>query len=244
LNISSIKAQITIGSTHESAVGALLDLKNQLPDSENVTSTTGGLLLPRVNLNGINDFSLIPSITAAQKKDHTGLLVYNLKVDEKLSLEKGIYQWDGGKWKKLDKVTKTEGATVRKKIYKGNNPDSAQSVSLGIFEFRITKKPDTKIYPQFRLMPNVAKQSLYWYTNEFWDDDATTETAGGKLFFFSLKEETPSPGIWTDCKDAMQEMERNEVWIADITHNHMYQIQFLIIKNNTSSVYAIIVKRY
>ncbi|MDR1937114.1 MAG: hypothetical protein LBQ73_01275, partial [Tannerellaceae bacterium] len=74
-------AQVTIGLGNSPEEAALLQLKDQqpLPGSKGATATTGGLLLPRVELNGTDDFTLIPTITREQEKDHTGLLVYNVK---------------------------------------------------------------------------------------------------------------------------------------------------------------------
>jgi hypothetical protein len=239
-------SQVTIGSLLKPAKGALLDLKTQLPDAGNVTSTSGGLLLPRVELNKTSDFSLIPNITSAQKKDYTGLLVYNLKIDEKLSLEKGVYQWSGEEWKMLSKITKTEGVTIKKEIYQGSAPDPNKIVSLGKFEFRIIKRSNNNIYSQFQLSSGFAKQPVYWHVNEYWDKDPNKEASqwGESGYSFKLDKETISPSIWYDCSNNMLDSERNEIWLADLKNNNMYQIQFITFGNGTVRTYLIIAKRY
>jgi hypothetical protein len=252
LGTTATRAQITIGSIEDPAIGALLDLKDQLPNAENVTSTTGGLLLPRVKLSNPNDFSLIPNLEQGKKKDYTGLLVYNLKIDGTLSLEKGIYQWDGERWRKLNKITKTENVVVKKKTYSATSPDPKQIVSIGIFEFRMDVR-NNSTYPQFRLKTDTTQDSIYWQVNEYWDYYSTSESINlednGIGYSFDLKKKKSNDSrSWVDCQNSMTDMERNEIWLADLEHNQMYQIQFIIIRTSINSApfctYSIIVKRY
>ncbi|WP_029902851.1 hypothetical protein [Prevotella sp. 10(H)] len=96
-------SQVTVGSAHAPAEGALLDLKEQLPDTDNVTAKNGGLLLPRVKLyNTTSMYNFMTDTLSAdyvnQKKLHTGLIVYNINADPTKNLEIGIYQWNGTKW--------------------------------------------------------------------------------------------------------------------------------------------------
>ncbi|MDR1203579.1 MAG: hypothetical protein LBL58_18380 [Tannerellaceae bacterium] len=99
LTANSAKAQVTIGSGNPPAKGALLDLKeNDAPNGN--TTTTKGVVLPRVNLTGLN--SLEPLLSAAdaadptEKTTHRGLIVYNLTTTA--NLQEGLYCWDGAKW--------------------------------------------------------------------------------------------------------------------------------------------------
>lgn len=104
------QAQVTIGSDQLPAQAALLDIKSQSPDANNVTSTTGGLLLPRVMLLDKNTLEPFISRTdaawtnATQKaelvKKHIGLQVYNLSVTD--GFTRGMYIWDGDTWQKQD----------------------------------------------------------------------------------------------------------------------------------------------
>jgi len=99
-------AQVTIGSGEAPSRAALLEIKDQKPDAQNVTSTKGGLALPRVSL--VNSATLEPFIAtndpdwtnattqAELKTTHTGLMVYNLNATSPFT--KGIYVWTGEKW--------------------------------------------------------------------------------------------------------------------------------------------------
>lgn len=105
-SIIPIFAQVTIGSGKEPVKGALLQLKDKEPTStSNVTSTTGGLALPRVELVDVTTLQPFIKTTdtewqtanqAETKRKHTGLTVFNIK--ENTTFQKGIYVWDGNKW--------------------------------------------------------------------------------------------------------------------------------------------------
>jgi len=103
--LNYITAQVTIGSAVEPEEGALLDLKQYVPDANNNTSALG-LAMPRVNLTDLDDITKdISEVTDVNKDDHIGLVVYN--VNECLTDSqgdthgKGIYVWDGSKWQYL-----------------------------------------------------------------------------------------------------------------------------------------------
>jgi hypothetical protein len=247
-------AQVTVGSLFEPAQGALLDLKEQEADANNVTATSGGLLLPRVVLTAVDEFSLL-SLSDDQEKDHTGLLVYNVKEDEILSLEKGIYQWDGSNWRELKKISKEEGVTIKKTIYLGVEPDNNNTVSLGVFEFRINSSK----YSQFRLADGVdLYKTVYWQISEYWDTEPTQpsppvtppkdidNSTGGYDFTLWSKTFNGVNG-WTDCKNYLSNHERNELWIADLSNNNIYQVQFLILGDenpNINNTYLILARKY
>ncbi|MDR2498307.1 MAG: hypothetical protein LBD28_02580 [Tannerellaceae bacterium] len=106
-------AQVVIGSNNEPERAALLELKTQkaepsnissVSDDANVTSTKGGLILPRVRL--VNPTTLEPFISASDpawtsnaskiKEKHAGLSVYNLASDAYFI--PGVYSWSGDRW--------------------------------------------------------------------------------------------------------------------------------------------------
>lgn len=107
LSSTCLFSQITIGSDKAPVKGAILDVKTIVPvagntnPDNNETSQTGGIVLPRVVLQGIN--TLAPFVSdptdSDVKKLHIGLIVYNVK--ESGNLKKGIYCWDGDKWSLL-----------------------------------------------------------------------------------------------------------------------------------------------
>jgi hypothetical protein len=240
-------AQVTIGSGSEPAEAALLQIMNLQADPGTKEATAdGGLLLPRVELSGTDNFTLLPSPTTELKKKHIGLLVYNVKEDASKHLEKGIYQWNGEEWKMLGRVTKTEGATVRKVFYRGTLPNENQIVELGIFQFRI----DDNAYPQFRRVPAATTSaSHYWQVGEYKDNSANSENTGfsGSGYAFELKNVIDlQPGQWTNCKeDGMNHTERNEVWLADLDNDNMYHIQFMILGESSGKKnYLITAQKY
>jgi uncharacterized protein (TIGR02145 family) len=109
---TNLYSQVTVGSDIAPTRAALLDLKMQqsatIPsvlDDANITSTTGGLLLPRVKLQSLNNLEpFIPandqdwiSNTDNIKERLAGLMVYNLTSSGD-AIYPAVYTWDGAKW--------------------------------------------------------------------------------------------------------------------------------------------------
>lgn len=126
-----LHGQVTIGSGIPPEKGALLDIKTQAPDADNLTSTVGGMVLPRVKLVSIN--TLEPFIAAndpdleALKKSHVGLTVYNLTGTTPFIT--GLYVWNGHEWIRTD-----SGGFPSKGARNGLHTSSSQSgdtVKLG-----------------------------------------------------------------------------------------------------------------
>jgi hypothetical protein len=86
LSIASVKAQVLIGgngTTDEPHAGAILDL----------SKTAGkGLLLPKVDLQGLNVFTVA---AAGEGATAGGMVVYNTAGTWG---DEGVYVWDGAKW--------------------------------------------------------------------------------------------------------------------------------------------------
>jgi len=110
---NSLYSQVTIGSVIGSNNGALLELKEYSPTLNNTTSIYG-LLMPRVVLtdknnlypmfettpgSGVPNSFYTPVKKEAEDVNHIGLTVYNLSTAN--DFEKGIYVWDGKKWKQI-----------------------------------------------------------------------------------------------------------------------------------------------
>ncbi|MDU1892877.1 MAG: hypothetical protein E6767_19525 [Dysgonomonas sp.] len=111
-------AQVTIGSGFTPEKAALLDIKEIANKNGGETAHTGGLLLPRVNLEKRTELypfireSNYPSnnpdndpIYKAEKPAHTGLIVYNLSEVLSEDFEQGFYLWNGTEWRKLIEST-------------------------------------------------------------------------------------------------------------------------------------------
>jgi hypothetical protein len=111
---TKLSAQVTIGSEIPPTRAALLDLKTKQEATvngpihpNNATSTSGGLLLPRVTLVSTNTMEPFIPTTDAEWMDAakgpilkarlTGLMVYNLTNDPP-SLYPGVWTWDGTHW--------------------------------------------------------------------------------------------------------------------------------------------------
>lgn len=120
LFVTFIKAQVTVGSGISPERASLLEIKTikvsnptSVTDVSNVTSTKGGLGLPRVHLVSkttlepfisINDSDWENANTSKIKEKHAGLMVYNIYVstenetDENKIFKQGVYIWNGAKW--------------------------------------------------------------------------------------------------------------------------------------------------
>lgn len=96
----TIRAQVTVGSGVKPVKGAILDIKSQAADTDNVTSYTGGIVMPRLRLQSIDTMEpIIPAgdpDLAELKALHTGLMVYNLTGDA--PFREGLYVWSGTQW--------------------------------------------------------------------------------------------------------------------------------------------------
>ena len=88
-----VNAQVKIGGNAPPEKGAALDLRS----SASVLGYVGGLLLPHVRI--ISENAIPPSRAGSGTLDKSklkGLLVFN---DNNSVVPKGIYVWDGTKWK-------------------------------------------------------------------------------------------------------------------------------------------------
>lgn len=129
-------AQVVIGSAEAPVKAALLDLKDMVPDSDNETSISGGLVLPRVKL--VSKTTLEPFIAAdasewdatnqaETKSDHVGLTVYNLTSNG--SLNQGVYVWSGNEWNPL-KVASNYIYLPAFNLTWGGNPSAPLNINL------------------------------------------------------------------------------------------------------------------
>ena len=110
VNITSLFAQVTIGSSEKPEKGALLQLKD---DGNYLNGETAkkGLALPRVEITTLTPATnqIAESIGGVSgsfpwnKDTHTGLIVYNVKTIETATnrICPGIHIWSGNAWKPL-----------------------------------------------------------------------------------------------------------------------------------------------
>lgn len=98
----SLASQVTIGSHIEPIEGALLELKEFLPNENNATATKG-LQLPRVELKKKSgDLSESLGLSEATVgADHIGLTIYNIADAVCPLFPSGVYTWNGSQWDNL-----------------------------------------------------------------------------------------------------------------------------------------------
>lgn len=107
-SITSLLAQVTIGSGESPASGALLQIKENEGTADN---SNQGLGMPRVNLTNLTpttDIELAASIGGGASdsydlEKHIGLVVYNVHEDLCVPdpIAKGMHVWDGARWQNL-----------------------------------------------------------------------------------------------------------------------------------------------
>lgn len=183
---SGLKAQVTIGANVEPNIGSLLDIKeyNATTPATNNTTTTKGMILPRVNLTNLSNlFPMFSGNTDYEnntnnKKDvedvvHAGLLVYNVNTDLCKEIYPGIKVWDGEEWLPLGEGVFPSETDV---LVDSRNPNRIERYKTGKFgdagwwmleNLRAELWPDgtsglLKEYPKYRLHPK-EQGPLYWY---------------------------------------------------------------------------------
>ncbi|MDR0749984.1 MAG: hypothetical protein LBF62_10525 [Tannerellaceae bacterium] len=123
-------AQVTIGSDESPAKGALLDVKQQNSLTEGGTTSTKGILFPRVELSALKSLSpLVSSPSQADNLTHKGIVVYNISNNFK----EGLYSWDGDEWVYAQNDTQAWGTTGNAGTnpatnYVGTSDDKALSI--------------------------------------------------------------------------------------------------------------------
>lgn len=177
--ITDSHAQVTIGSSIPPVKGSLLDLKENISDTTNVTSTRG-LMLPRVELSNPNEL-ILGDLTiddsddgGNQKLKHTGLIVYN--VNDTQPFCKGIYAWDGTEWIPLQQCVpdiSIDGDSSSSNIFVASGQDLRP---LEPMTFTITWKNDEAKLS----LENVANNALYGKV-EYVPIDFSTLTSPAKF---------------------------------------------------------------
>ncbi|MDH6357556.1 hypothetical protein [Parabacteroides sp. PF5-9] len=206
--------QVTVGSGIEPERAALLELKTQAPDVNNVTSKKGGLGLSRVSLVSImtlepfistSDVDWINNDVTKIKEKHAGLVVYNLTTTN--GFKKGVYVWNGTKW------TPISGGTGGEKRYfyvpSFNIPLPTPSSTEHIFDLyaeykkQFTKSGNTTFLSnntQLTRIPSPESDALYDpadldYVITYYDDrvlQVTALTDDGKMKYKVLSQSTSS----------------------------------------------------
>lgn len=173
LSRQQLNAQVTVGSNIPPEKAALLDLKTQTGDAGTNTSTRGGLLLPRVALNNLNELNIFETINPTdpdytqQKLKHTGLTVYNTEVNVAQSIEKGIYVWDGEKWDKANSSKEINFFYMPSIVIDTRTPGTftvnLHQKYLEQFQFPAVRSTGAPVSIPFYMQP----EDLYYYVTDY-----------------------------------------------------------------------------
>jgi len=109
----SAHSQVTIGMQSAPLQGVLLELKQSDVSADDANSS-GGMMLPRVNLSAMS--SLDPILQGADATNpsiqikYAGLIVYNATTTAPFA--KGLYSWDGTQWRRMSSVMAENGLVL------------------------------------------------------------------------------------------------------------------------------------
>lgn len=179
------KGQVTIGMDKPANSGALLDLKQE--DTPGANSSKG-LLLPRVNLESVNN--LYPMFSKGYDKNtkdltHIGLTVYN--INNCFSEGVGPYAWDGNKWNLL--IQRDQSEILSFEDQDGNTFFARRFGDAGIWMTQnlaakkydpIRDKEGETLYTNFKIRyPNNDSQLVadHPWMGVFYDFKTTTNNA-------------------------------------------------------------------
>lgn len=207
LNMPHIYAQVTIGSDSAPAKAALLELKDKnvnnptsVTHDSNISSTTGGLSLPRVKL--VNKATLEPFIplddsdwlsapTSKIKEVHAGLMVYNIETSN--GFEQGIYVWDGAQWIKSGAA----GSVSEPKFFympSFNLPiNTLETTAFGIYDEYQTQftKAGLHVYE-----PDEIEFKVTYYDSSLIDNIEFPESAENRFMVYDVLSTTAPEGAY------------------------------------------------
>jgi hypothetical protein len=246
----SLHAQVNIGTVEVPAEGALLQLKSIAGAAKGGENAKEGLLLPRVSL--VDYQRLDPTVlnaTNEEKKEHIGLVVYNLT--ENANLAKGIAVWNGTRWNCITtkEINKNIGTNIKKNLYGSTMAQVNRTVVANSIEATMTLTPSAPSYfcvPQFRSTDNTQARRYIHQIAQYWHEDGYSNNISPVNTF--------NPGSIQYLKldhlsdlGTMSPQERNEVWMYDETDNAIFHIQFFIMGENNIAgykIFAILVEQF
>jgi hypothetical protein len=260
---AGLQAQVSVGSLLPSEQAAFLQIKEYnatIPGD--ATADKGGLLLPRVAITDVTDVTVVvPNANADQKAALTGLLVYNVGTTG--NVEEGICEWNGSEWILLETESKTTGSNTKKAVTRISTQlteKNTPKVQIGIFEFRMRPPDGTNIHamPQIQLAKKPDKSISVWYhIARFWDYNEPGDASGSNIngpppyvgYTYEAKswEFEPKDYAWKVLHTGSLPKDdvRYEVWVADPTSDHVYNVHFIYAKHGLSMpFYAVIATEY
>lgn len=250
--LPGLQAQVTIGIDELPAEGALLQLKDIAKAAGDSKNADKGLLIPRVSLVNYTTLEpLIHNASEAKKKEHTGLIVYNLTENE--YMKSGIMIWNGIEWDNIKSDEMTEDSkdmVVVKNLYKSLVPDPKNAVSANSIEVSMRKGTISEYYayPTFRVTPSHSPKESdilkYEYLiTQYWQNSASEGYSN------DLESRTFNSKTYSTYQDIissdMSPEERNEVWMYDEKNGEIFHIQFFVMgkkETKAEKIYATLIE--
>jgi hypothetical protein len=246
--LSNLSAQVTIGATEAPAEGALLQLKDIVNAAKGGENATKGLLMPRVALVDYTKLApMLPGASEAQKKEHAGLIVYNLTEND--NLKEGIMVWNGELWNhiKNKEIKKDIDSEIKKTLYTHLGAIDGNSVSLNSIEATLMKLGDNNsfAYPHFKTEPTTQLRLFHYQIIQYWNENGGSGYSYdvGSMYF---NQQHPGYKQFAD-QSQMSPQERNEVWMFEQGSEEIYHIRFITLgemSTSASNIFAILVERF
>ncbi|MDR1919755.1 MAG: hypothetical protein LBQ65_08945 [Tannerellaceae bacterium] len=246
--LSKLPAQVTIGIAESPAEGALLQLKDLVnatkPGGENAKK---GLLIPRVELvNHLKLDPMFPDASEAKKKEHAGLIVYNLT--QKDDLKEGIMVWNGEMWNliKSKGIDNPYDSGIKKTLYRSVGAKEENSVLFGSVELTLHKETDASTsyyaHPHFKTEKPERERKFHYQIGQYWHKN-------GYSYDVDVKSFTPDKHAYQHLANGshMAPNERNEIWMFEDNSDDILHIQFITLGEETttaSNIFAVLVERF
>jgi hypothetical protein len=246
--LSKLPAQVTIGIAESPAEGALLQLKDIVnaakPGGENEKK---GLLIPRVEL--VNYMKLDPMFPGAsddQKKEHAGLIVYNLTQND--NLKEGIMVWNGEMWNliKCKDINNKFDSDIKKTLYRSVGAIEKNSVLFGSIEVTLRKDAADNMsyyaHPYFKTEKPDSERKFHYQVGQYWHKN-------GYSYDVNIKSFTPGNYEYQHLANGshMAPNERNEIWMFEDNSDDILHFQFLTLgetNKTASNIFAVLVEHF
>lgn len=131
---NQVAAQVTIGSVITPQEGSLLELREYETKQDGTTSTKG-LLLPRVELTSYRDLKDI-GVTETDLRPQIGMLVYHTSTENCNYIPHGVYLWTGEEWTSVQGKSSATIGTTKKGV---EEPNSYIINGAGVVRIPISK---------------------------------------------------------------------------------------------------------
>jgi hypothetical protein len=222
--------------------GGRIGIGTAAPDTSaivDLTATNKGLLIPRVNLQDVNDKVTVPNPA-------TGLLVFS--VISKDRPDKSFYYNTGTPaapvWTMLQPRNTNQGVQVRKGVWvesRANVTRDKLFVPLGRFSFAFGKNASTgNAVPCIKLMANPGKSvTVAFHMGEYWQGNGYSYTSDQYKTFDSSNWDT-----YQIITSDVSTTERNTFWCVYPGDPNLYSVDFLDVGADPTITFGIEANMY